>query len=145
MKIVIDQDDNYEDIELTIHCKEINEQVQKLLSLLKTDISYLIGKKKDSTYQISLDTIYYIESIDNKTYIYTDKDVYENNFKLYEIDKKLKHTNFIQISKSCIMNIDKLVSVKALLNGKYEAKLLNKEVLIISRRYVADFKKIFGI
>lgn len=145
MKIIIDQDDECEDIELIVHCKEINEQVQKLLSLLKSDNSYLIGKKKDSTYQLTLDNIYYIESIDNKTFIYTNNDVYENNFKLYEIDDKLKHTNFIQISKSCIMNIDKLVSVKAMLNGKYEARLLNEEVLIISRRYVADFKIAFGI
>lgn len=145
MKIVIDQEETCKELTVTIHCKELDEQVQKLLSQLKTDISFLIGKKNDSTFQLTTENIFYIETIDNKTFIYTEDDVYENNFKLYEIIDKLKYKNFIQISKSCIINIDKLVSVKVMLNGKYEAKLLNNEVVIISRRYVVDFKKAFGI
>lgn len=145
MKIVIDQEDTCEELTVTIRCKELDEQVQKILSQIKTDISFLIGKKKDSTYQLALENIFYIETIDNKTFIYTDDDIFENNFKLYEIAEKLKHKNFIQISKSCIINIDKLLSVRVMLNGKYEAKLINDEVVIISRRYVNDFKVTFGI
>ncbi|MFR2502499.1 MAG: hypothetical protein ACLS85_08535 [Coprobacillus cateniformis] len=30
-----------------------------------------------------------------------------------------------------------------MLNGKYEATLLNQEKLIISRKYITDFKKAF--
>lgn len=63
--------------------------------------------------------------------------------KLYELEKKLNSHGFIRISKSCLLNLEYLDHIRALLNGKYEATLLNQEKLIISRKYITDFKKAF--
>ena len=41
--------------------------------------------------------------------------------------------------------MDKLLSVKAQLNGRYEGRLLNGENVIINRSYVQAFKKRFGL
>lgn len=144
MKITIHQDDKYDDIEVEIYCKDITDEVQRILSNIKTNTSFFVGKKEDRNYQILVQDIYYFEVIDNKTFIYIKDEVYECNMKLYEVDQKLKNSNFIQISKSCILNIDKLSSVKALLNGKYEGHLDNDEIVIVSRHYIADFKNKFG-
>lgn len=145
MKITIDQDEKYKDIEIHICCNAIDEKIEKLITQIRTSVFFIIGKKDNRSFQIQIEDIFYIESIDNKTFIYIGNEVYESNLKLYELEIKFKDTNFMQISKSCILNIDKLSSVKALLNGKYEAHLINDEIVIISRHYVNDFKRKFGL
>lgn len=87
--------------------------------------------------------MYYIESVDNKTFIYTERDVFENNFKLYELVERLKDTSFIRISKHLIVNIDYIQNVRALINGKFEALLTNGEKVIVNRHYVKAFKDKF--
>ncbi|WRK53042.1 LytTR family DNA-binding domain-containing protein [Coprobacillaceae bacterium CR2/5/TPMF4] len=71
--------------------------------------------------------------------------MYETNSRLYELENKLDNRYFIRISKSIILNLRKLASVKAYLNGRYEATLINNERVIITRHYVNDFKKKFGM
>ena len=78
--------------------------------------------------------------------------MYESNLKLYELEEQLKNTSYIRVSKSIILNIEKLQSVKPLINGKLEANLknnekilINNEKILINRHYVPEFKKKFGI
>ncbi|MFR9043004.1 MAG: LytTR family DNA-binding domain-containing protein, partial [Intestinibacter bartlettii] len=94
---------------------------------------------------ISLKDAYYIESVEEKTFVYLEKEVYESNLKLYELEEQLKNTSYIRVSKSIILNIEKLQSVKPLINGKLEANLKNNEKILINRHYVPEFKKKFGI
>ena len=86
-----------------------------------------------------------IESVEEKTFVYLEKEVYESNLKLYELEEQLKNTSYIRVSKSIILNIEKLQSVKPLINGKLEANLKNNEKILINRHYVPEFKKKFGI
>ena len=93
----------------------------------------------------SLDDVYYFDSTDERTFIYLASEVYECDMKLYELEQQLADTNFVRISKSCIVNIIKLDSVRPLINSRYEAKLENGEKLIINRHYLPGFKRKFGI
>ena len=77
--------------------------------------------------------------------MYTEKTVYRCKEKLYELEELLENSSFVRISKSCILNIDYLESVKAVFNGKLEALLSNGEKVIINRHYVSAFKKKFGL
>ena len=44
-----------------------------------------------------------------------------------------------------ICNIKKIKNVKASLNGRFDAILLNDEKIVISRSYVKDLKKRLGM
>ena len=92
-----------------------------------------------------INDIYYIEANEDKVFLYCKDKVYETNSRLYELENKLETCSFIRISKSILLNLNKLDNVKALLNGRYEAMLINNEKLIITRHYVSDFKKKFGM
>ena len=94
---------------------------------------------------LNAELAYYIESVEEKTFVYLEKEVYESNLKLYELEEQLKNTSYIRVSKSIILNIEKLQSVKPLINGKLEANLKNNEKILINRHYVPGFKKKFGI
>ena len=65
--------------------------------------------------------------------------------KLYEIEERFRATKLFRCSKSMILNIGKIRSVAASVNGRFEAKLINGETVIISRQYVPDLKKRLGM
>lgn len=141
MKLIIDQSLEHKDVEITIKCGLIDEGLQRLIDQIRLYSFSISGKKDGSIHQIRLEDVYYFESIDNKTFAYCDQEVYECSPKLYELEQQLAHSHFVRISKSCILNITRLVSVRALLYGKFEAQLANTEKLIINRHYVQALKE----
>ena len=83
--------------------------------------------------------------MDSKTYLYLKQSVLDTKLKLYEIEEQCRSTKLFRCSKSMIVNIAKIRSVTSSVNGRLEAKLLNGEVVIISRQYVSAFKKKIGM
>lgn len=145
MKYIVKEDQKYSDTEIEIRCNRYNKEIDNLIKYIKGCNHKIVCKKNNINYSILVDNIYYIESVDNKTFIYTRDNCYEINSPLYELEELLRNNRCIRISKSMILNLSYLKSVKALFNGKYEAMLINNEKLIISRKYVSSFKKEFGL
>ena len=145
MKLTIDQSSEYADVEVIIKCGLVDARLQNLISQIRLYSFSVNGKKDGRTYSIALEDIYYFESVDNTTFIYIKDDVFETDLRLYELEKQLADSRFVRISKACILNIEQLLSVRALLNGKYEAQLKNKEKIVINRHYIPNFKEKFDI
>lgn len=143
MKVIIECEEENE-LEIVIRCNKIDDEVKKLLSFFD-DEHYVIGKLNNRSYQIKTEDIYYLEANEDHIFIYCKDKVYETTLRLYELEKKLDTRSFVRISKSILLNLNKLDSVKALLNGRYEAVLVNNERLIITRHYVTGFKEKFGM
>ena len=61
--------------------------------------------------------------------------------KLYELESKYEGKSFFRCSKSVIVNLMKIESIKPALNSRFMAKLTNGEVVIISRQYVPQLKE----
>ena len=141
MKLIIDQSLDHRDVEITIKCGIIDEQLERLIAQIRLYSFSITGKKDGASHLIRLEDVYYFESTDNRTFLYGEKDVYECGYKLYELEGHLANSHFVRISKSCILNVAKLASVRALLGGKFEAQLSNKEKLIINRHYVQALKE----
>ena len=145
MKVKIIEDKNLSEIEIEIYCPKIDHEIDTIVSILKKYDQTLIGKRNERSYVIKINDIYYIESIDNKTFLYIEDKIYENNMRLSQIEKQLQDTSFIRISKSMLLNVDKIENIKVIFNGRYEAILMNQEKVIINRRYVSNLKKILGL
>lgn len=90
-------------------------------------------------------TDYYFESVDHKVFAYCQNQVYEIHKKLYELEADYAGQDFLRISKSTIVHLPKILHLKPLFNGRFEAALKNREKVIISRQYVATLKKKLGI
>lgn len=145
MKITIIKDSNAPETEITVRCSAVDEKLRKLLDELEMSSTKLTGRIGDKTFVLSADMIYYIESVDEKTFIYSKSEVYQAEYKLYQIEKLLPESDFVRISKNCILNIQKLMSVRPLLNGKMEVHMNNGEIQIVNRHYLKDFKSKFGL
>ncbi len=145
MKLKIEMFDECKETEVNIKCKELDNTLKKAVDILKQSDKTFAVRKDNSTKILKIEDICYFESVDEQTFVYTQEDVYSCQKKLYEAEEILSDTSFVRISKSCILNIDYLESVRALLNGKLEGTLSNDERVIINRHYVPAFKKKFGV
>ncbi len=145
MKINIIIDSSFEEAEITVKAAAIDENLKMLLDRFQSQNSKLTGRCDDKIFVITNDMIYYIESVDEKTFVYSKNKVYESDYKLYQIENMLPQADFVRISKNCILNIKKLSSVRPLLNGKMEVFLNNGETQIVNRHYLKDFKSKFGL
>ena len=145
MKLLIEQSDQYTDAEIVIKCGMMDDRLESIIQHIRLHMFSVAGVKDGETKIFPLGDIFYFDSTDERTFLYLENDVYECSLKLYELEEQLEKANFVRISKSCIVNIMKLDSVRPLLNSRYEAKLENGEKLIISRHYLPGFKRKFGI
>lgn len=143
MKVVIEcKEDN--ELEIVIRCNKIDDEVRRIIALFE-EKQVIIGKLDNRSYQIKVDDIYYLEANEDRMFIYCKDKVYETSLRLYELEDMLVPRMFVRISKSILLNLNKLASVRAMLNGRYEASLINDEQLIITRHYVSGFKEKFGM
>lgn len=144
LKINIEQSNDYSEVEITIKCNNIDENLEKLISRIRLYSSTISGKKGNKVYFLKLEDVLYFDTVDEKVFIYTSDSVYETNMKLYEIEERFAATSVIRVSKSIVLNLIKIDYVSPLLNGRIEAVLQNGEKVIISRQYVPAFKSKLG-
>lgn len=145
MKINIEQSKAYSEVEITIKCNSLDENLENLISSIRLYGSTISGKKGGKTYFLKPENILYFDTVDEKVFIYTANNVYETNLKLYEIEQRFVSTSIIRVSKSIVLNLLKIDYVSPLLNGRIEAVLQNGEKVIISRQYVPVFKSKLGL
>ena len=106
-----------------IKCSKIDDQVLRLIEQIKQYEIMLTGRKDERTYSLVAKDLYYIESVDNKLFLYDQIEFFESDLKLYEFEQLVEGTNFIRISKNLIVNTTYIESVRALFNGKFEATI----------------------
>lgn len=130
--------------EIVVRCYQITDEIQNMISFIEND-KKIIGYKRGTAYPLKMTDIYYFEIVDQKAFIYCEKDIYESKMKLYEFERETEGTSFFRASKSLIINADKVDSIKPSLSGRFEVILLNKEKLIVSRQYVRVLKHMIGL
>ncbi|WP_133015486.1 LytTR family DNA-binding domain-containing protein [Clostridium cuniculi] len=145
MKINIEEIEGFGETEITIKCQSISKEILDFINEYKLIDNRLWGSLDKQSYILNPMDIYYIETIDNKVFAYTKNKVYELSHKLYVLETILPTKYFFRASKSMIINISKIVSIKSLFNGKMQANLDNNESVIISRSNVVLFKEKLGV
>ncbi len=142
MKINLKENKNKNDIEILIEYPEMCETVCRIETAIKSVDNIVRCLDDDGRICfVRVSDIYYIESVEKQVFVYTSDKVYRTELFLYQFVKKLYHFGFEQISKSCILNLNTMVSVKAIFNSKMEALLENGEKVIISRNFIPAIKK----
>lgn len=145
MKISINIDPSLSDTEITVNCAAITAETESIIAALHMADNRLTVTKGGETHILDISKIAYIETVDRKTFVYTEKDCYESKLKLYEMDEQLCSGSFLRISKSCIVRLKYIRSLKAELDRRLRITLENGEQLIASRQYADELKKRLGV
>lgn len=145
MKIIIEDIGPEEEEAVIIRCREVDESILQLVNGLKLKKEKLAVRQGEKILQIEPGDIYYFEAVDNKVFLYLEKNVYETRMKLYELESRFSGTDFFRVSKSVILNLAKVRSFSPGFNGRFEALMKNGEYVGISRQYVPLLKNKLGI
>ena len=129
-----------ETVEIRYHW--ITEEIREIVSFVKSRQGQLSATRDGQRFEVPVMDLFYAESVDDRVFLYTASDSYEIRMKLYELEELLKNQSFLRISKSMLVNLMKIASVRPALNGRFSALLKNGEEIIISRKYVPAFKRV---
>ena len=140
MDVEIEQVGRERKEQILIRCHAVTEEVREIAAFVKSRQGSLTGMKDSRQYEIAVSDIYYFESVDGKTFLYTKDQVYETSYRIYELESMLRPKNFLRVSKSMLLNLMKIRSIQSALNGRFAAVLLSGEEVIISRSYVKGLK-----
>ena len=131
--------------EIIIKCPKADTSVLKLKKHIESFEEKLEVLDNDKHYLLSPFEVFYFESVDNRTFLYTENRVLEIKKRLYELEEMLSDKDFVRTSKSQLVNINKIKSLKPELNRSITAKMINGEILFISRRYAKQIKTLLSI
>lgn len=131
--------------EIIINCPKADANVMKLKQHIEAFEEKLDALEKDKHYLVSPLEVFYFESVDNRTFLYTETQVLEIRKRLYELEEILSDKDFVRTSKSQLVNINKIKLLKPELNRSITAELINGEILSISRRYTKQIKTLLSI
>ena len=145
MKIEIFVDEKATDLNISVTCKQLTPDVEKILTILRMMNHQLMAKKNEETYLLDIAQIVYIESVDRKCFIYTSDEMYESDLRLYELEQRLEEYGFFRVSKSFLIHLQKVQSLKAEINRRIRITMSNGEQIIASRQYAEELKKRLGV
>ena len=144
MKVDIRKVNSENEERAEIHAVTLTEEIQNAVDILENNKRSIPVINSEETIMCTLDRVYYFESVDKRTFVYTKDKCYETKYRLYELEEMIPY-DFFRCSKAMIINIKKIASVKAEFNARMRAVLLNGEEVVISRNYVKDLKGKLGL
>ena len=140
MKLKLEKIEQGED-EVVIRYHRRDKKIERIINFVKGEECKLFGIYNGSKVILDKHEILYIESVDGKTFAYTKEAVYQMDYTLLQLTKMLQDINFFRCSKSMILNIDKVASLKSMPSNRIDAAMCNGEHIIISRTYTVAFRK----
>ena len=139
MKINIDVDDSLQQDMITIHCREITDEIlelQRLLSGRQNGGQKISAYIDDTEYYVDVKTILFLEADGNYISVQTAKSIYRVRQKLYELEELLPR-DFLRVSKSTIVNTELIASIKKNITGASEISFRNStKKAYASRNYI---------
>ena len=144
MKVHLEQVKSKEEEEAIIKAVSVTDEITGAIELLEGGSKGIAVIKDDQVHIIKASAVYYIESVDKKTFVYTKDVCFDCKYRLYELETMLGGY-FMRCSKSMIINLKKVRNVKSQLSGRIDATLINDETVVISRGYVKEVKRRLGI
>jgi len=144
MKLIMIKSPGLAEVELEIYYDEMDDDVRNLVRYIERYDSYIDGADGERQFKVRINDIYYVETVDNKTFLNTKNDVFKCDMHLYELMEKVKFFDFVQISKTCIVNTDAINGIQGSANGRLKMTLASGEKLNVSRAFLPRIKSAFS-
>ncbi len=127
-----------------IYTDRITPEIQRALDILQTKDAPVLAERNGRTFLLAGPEIYMVRVVDGETRLYTEKEEFCTRKRLYELLDQLGG-GFMQISKSCVINLSCVESVAAGFGGSLLLKMKNGLSDYVSRKYLPDLKNYLGI
>ena len=82
MKLIIHQDRQITETEITIRCARMDTRLEQLAGHIRQFGFSLTGYQEDKEFQLPLEKIFFMDSADGRTYLYLEKEQFGFEWKL---------------------------------------------------------------
>lgn len=128
-------------VNINLEFNNENKEVIQFIEYIKKYNSSILVQRNFSIEGISYSDIIFFFSKDKSNYCQTLENIYKIKSKLYEIEKL--STDFIRISKNCIINIKHVKNFDISKTGKIQVNLDDGTSQMVSRRKIRDVLDFF--
>lgn len=142
MIIRLEHNTSIEETEIIIRYPVMSKEVERIAAMLQSANTRIRCNDEEGRDKfINVSDVFYFESVERVIFAYCEQDVYKTDLRLYQVVEDYANLGFVQISKSCVLNINMLDSITPLLNSRMEATLKNGERIHITRKYLENIRK----
>ena len=85
-----------------------------------------------------------VRVMDEHTFLYTASAFYQTALTLAELEGRYGELGYLRVSKSAVINLHRIRSLKSRTGGRIEASLENGERLVVSRHYAPLLRERLG-
>lgn len=139
MKIKIEIEENLTENEVIIRCNRLNDDIiaiQKTIAEAVHLRQQLTVTRQDKEYWLFFDEIIFFETAENQVAVHLVNQIFYTRLKLYELEELLP-SSFMRVSKSTIINTEKVRSIKKNITGASEVEFgEGSKKAYVSRSYL---------
>ena len=139
MKVTLRQEAGAER-EIIIRFDTMDDDVRAVLELLSLRDQRLVVSDRGTLRLIDPPEVLYCESVDDHTFVYTAAGVYGVGQSLTAIADAFARLGFFRCSRSMVVNLTAMKTLKSAANGRIIATLVNGERILVSRRYAGALR-----
>lgn len=145
MKVSVDISPEYKEPYAVIHTDKVTEEIQRMIDIFSvSEAPITVLQNEEDIVVLQSKEIYMVRVEDGDTVIYGEKNKYRSKKRLYELGAQLG-SQFMQISKTTLVNLSFMDSIEAGFSGTLLLKLKNGCSDYVSRTYLPKFKKYLGL
>ena len=145
MKVSIDISADYKEPFAVIHTDKVTDEIQRMADLFSSSESPVTAfLNEEDIVVLQPKEIYMVRVEDGDTVISGARQRYRSRTRLYELAEQLGK-QFMQISKTTLINLSYMDSIEAGYSGTLLLKLKNGNKDYVSRKYLPEFKKYLGL
>ncbi len=136
--------------ELILRCERSTPALETLQAELRRIVSQALPeaisarscRREGETVLLKPEEIYYLESLEEKTFAYTAAGEYQLALSLAAAVERLAPQGVVRISKAQAVNVRRLARLQSRVGGGLDAALDNGEHVLISRRYAKALRAV---
>jgi two-component system LytT family response regulator len=104
----------------------------------------LLIRRPEGAFFLKTDSIDWVEASGKLTRVHAAKRIYEQREALVRIERHLDPEQFVRISRSAIVNLERIREIQSWFNGEYLVILDDGSQVPSSRRYRVNLRRLLG-
>ena len=145
MKVSIDLSAEYKEPYAVIHTDKVTDEITRIIDMFSNNETPVTAlQNEEEIVVLQPKEIYMVRIEGGDTVIYGEKQKYRSRKRLYELADILGK-QFMQISKTTLINLSYIDSIEPGFSGTMLMKLKNGNKDYVSRKYLPEFKRYLGL
>lgn len=134
--------------EVVLRCAALDEEMLEVLALLRAreqKLGVWRGEQPDDLQFLSPAEVLYAETVEDKTFVYTEGALFRCPLGLAEIEARYETAGMCRVNKSTVVNLHRIESLTSCAGRRILAGMRGGERIVVSRHYAPLLRQRLGL